>query len=36
MVRKYHPDPSHVIQYEEIPIDEDISYQEMPIDILYK
>ncbi|XP_021908569.1 ACT domain-containing protein ACR12-like [Carica papaya] len=36
MLRKYHPDPSHVIQYKEIPIEEDMLYQEMFIDILDK
>lgn len=36
MLRRYRHDPSHIIQYEQIPIEEDMSYQEMPIEILDK
>ncbi|XP_021910960.1 uncharacterized protein LOC110824751 [Carica papaya] len=34
MLQKYHPDPSHVLQYEDIPIEKDMSYQKIPIGIL--
>ena len=34
MLMKYHPDPSHVIEYEEMDIQEDMSYTEEPIRIL--
>ncbi|KAM6583736.1 hypothetical protein CsatB_010738 [Cannabis sativa] len=34
MLRKYAPDLSHVIEYENIPIQEDVSYEEKSIRIL--
>ncbi|XP_017985257.1 PREDICTED: uncharacterized protein LOC108663880 [Theobroma cacao] len=34
MLRKYNPDPSHVIQYETIQLKDDLTYEEQPIAIL--
>ena len=34
MLRKYEPDPSHVIMWTEVPIQEDVSYEETPVQIL--
>ncbi|XP_071939216.1 uncharacterized protein [Coffea arabica] len=34
MLKKYHPDPSHVIQLDEIELDESLTYEERPIKIL--
>ncbi|GAV79353.1 Chromo domain-containing protein [Cephalotus follicularis] len=34
MLRKYHPDPSHVLQYEPLDLRTDISFKEMPVQIL--
>ena len=34
MLRKYHPDPSHVIEHEPLEIREDLSYEERPIRII--
>ncbi|XP_059314163.1 uncharacterized protein LOC132064984 [Lycium ferocissimum] len=34
MLRLYKPDPSHVLNYEEVEIDESLSYEEEPVQIL--
>ncbi|XP_059285214.1 uncharacterized protein LOC132038578 [Lycium ferocissimum] len=34
MLRLYKPDPSHVLNYEEFEIDESLSYEEKPVQIL--
>ena len=34
MLRKYIPDPSHVREYEPIQVQEDLTYQEQPVQIL--
>ncbi|KAL0534055.1 hypothetical protein IC582_028332 [Cucumis melo] len=34
MLRKYVPDPSHVVDYEPLEIDENLSYVEQPVEIL--
>jgi hypothetical protein len=34
MLRKYIPDPSHVVEYESLKIGGDLSYQEQPVQIL--
>ena len=34
MLKKYHPDPSHVLQLENVKIDEALAYEEKPIKIL--
>ena len=34
MLRRYHPDVSHVIEYENVEIQPDLSYEEQPIKIL--
>ena len=34
MLRKYVPDPQHVIDFQTLEIREDVSYEEMPISIL--
>ncbi|KAL0551938.1 hypothetical protein IC582_011031 [Cucumis melo] len=34
MLRKYVPDPSHVVDYEPLEIDENLSYTEQPVEIL--
>ena len=36
MLRKYIPDPSHVIEYEPIVIEKDLFYKEEPIRIIDK
>ena len=36
MIRKYIPDPSHIIKYELMEIDKDLSYVEEPIQIVDK
>ncbi|KAL0560668.1 hypothetical protein IC582_001078 [Cucumis melo] len=34
MLRKYVPDPSHVVDYEPLEIDENLSYVEQPVEVL--
>ncbi|XP_062100504.1 uncharacterized protein LOC133806418 [Humulus lupulus] len=34
MLRKYTPDPSHIIEYEAILLQEDMTYEEQPIRIM--
>ncbi|XP_059663370.1 uncharacterized protein LOC132309034 [Cornus florida] len=34
MLRKYHPDPSHVVEWHNLPLKEDASYIEQPIQVL--
>ncbi|KAA0035603.1 pol protein [Cucumis melo var. makuwa] len=34
MLRKYVPDPSHVVDYEPLEIDENLSYTEQPVGVL--
>ena len=34
ILKKYHPDPSHVIQLVEVEVDESLTYEERPIKIL--
>ena len=34
MLRKYIPDPLHVLNYEPLQIRDDLSYEEVPIEIL--
>ncbi|KAL0549941.1 hypothetical protein IC582_014436 [Cucumis melo] len=34
MLRKYVPDPSHVVDYEPLEIDENLSYTEQPVELL--
>ena len=34
MLKKYHPDPSHVLRPEEVEIDENLSYEERPVRLL--
>ncbi|XP_071933843.1 uncharacterized protein [Coffea arabica] len=34
MLKKYHPDPSHVLQPENVEIDEALTYEEKPIKLL--
>lgn len=34
MLRKYTPDPSHVIEYANLPLQRDLSYEEEPIGIV--
>ncbi|KAL0558732.1 hypothetical protein IC582_003314 [Cucumis melo] len=34
MLRKYVPDPSHVVDYEALEIDENLSYVEQPVEVL--
>ncbi|XP_062118839.1 uncharacterized protein LOC133832520 [Humulus lupulus] len=36
MLRKYTPDPSHIIEYEAIPLQEKVTYEEQPIRILVR
>ena len=36
MLRKYNPDTSHIIEYEEVEIQPDLSYVEQPIEIIYR
>ncbi|GMP98691.1 hypothetical protein CsSME_00046487 [Camellia sinensis var. sinensis] len=34
MLRKYEPDPSHVLDWVDLEVDEDASYEEKPVQIL--
>ena len=34
MLKKYHPDPTHVLKPEEIHIDETLTYEKRPVQIL--
>ncbi|KAL0537615.1 hypothetical protein IC582_026598 [Cucumis melo] len=34
MLRKYVPDPSHVVDYEPLEVDENLSYTEQPVEVL--
>ncbi|XP_071909779.1 uncharacterized protein [Coffea arabica] len=34
MLKKYHPDPIHVIQLDEVEVDESLTYEERPVKIL--
>ncbi|GMI79508.1 hypothetical protein HRI_001620100 [Hibiscus trionum] len=34
MLRQYHPDPSHVIQVQDVELRPDLSYEEEPVQIL--
>ena len=34
MLRTYVPNPSHILSYEPLQVQEDLSYEEMPMDIL--
>ena len=34
MLRKYEPDPSHVLDWVDFEVDEDASYEERPVQIL--
>lgn len=34
MLRKYEPHPSHIINWEEINLDEDVTFEEKPVKIL--
>ncbi|PON78606.1 hypothetical protein PanWU01x14_018640 [Parasponia andersonii] len=34
MLKKYTPDPSHIVQYVYAPIQEDVSYEEQPVHLL--
>ena len=34
LLKKYHPDPAHVLQLEEIEVDESLTYSEQPVRIL--
>ncbi|XP_071928113.1 uncharacterized protein [Coffea arabica] len=34
MLKKYHPDPTHILKSEEIDIDESLTYEERPVQIL--
>ncbi|XP_071924852.1 uncharacterized protein [Coffea arabica] len=34
MLKKYYPDPSHILQSEEIEIDESLTYEEKPVQLL--
>ncbi|KAL0544126.1 hypothetical protein IC582_019237 [Cucumis melo] len=36
MLRKYVPDPSHVVDYESLEIDENLSYTEKPVEVLVR
>ncbi|KAA0051425.1 pol protein [Cucumis melo var. makuwa] len=36
MLRKYVPDPSHVVDYEPLEIDKNLSYTEQPVEVLAK
>ena len=33
-LRKYHPDPSHIIEHVDVPIQSDLTYVEQPVRIL--
>ena len=34
MLKKYYPDPTHILQLEEIEIDESLTYEEKPVQLL--
>ena len=34
MLRRYVPDPSHILQTQEIEIDESLSYEELPVQVM--
>ena len=34
MLRKYEPDPSHVLEWTDLEVDEDASYEERPVRVL--
>ena len=34
MLKKYHPNPTHILKPEEIDIDESLTYEERPVQIL--
>ena len=34
MLRRYHPDASHIIEYEAVELQPDLSYEEQPVEIL--
>ena len=34
LLKKYHVDPSHIVQPEEVELEEDLSYQEVPVQIV--
>ena len=34
MLRKYEPDPSHVLDWTDLEVDEDVSYEERPVRVL--
>ncbi|GAV57794.1 Chromo domain-containing protein [Cephalotus follicularis] len=34
MLRRYIPDPSHVLDYDTVPVQDDLSYEELPVRIL--
>ena len=36
MLRKYEPDPSHVLDWTDLEVDEDVSYEERPVRVLDK
>ena len=36
MLRRYYPDPSHVLDWTVLPLSEDASYEEQPVRILEK
>ena len=36
MLRKYIPDPSHVLNYEPLKIKDNLTYEEVPIQVLWK
>ena len=36
MLRKYIPDPSHVLNYEPLKIKDNSTYEEVPIQVLWK
>ena len=35
MLRKYTPDPTHIIEHETLPLREDLSYEDAPFDHLF-
>ena len=34
MLKKYTPDPSHILPYAEIPLQADVTYEEQPVEIV--
>ncbi|PKI36040.1 hypothetical protein CRG98_043564 [Punica granatum] len=36
MLRKYMPDPSHILSYQPVELNEDLTYEEEPVEILDK